>query len=136
MRTGRMKKRRYSNEFKITTVKSNVSALMKPTYVVRLMFEWSGGCLWCGNDAARKKFDVGPIEGVLPLSEATRAELVELSEWHDGALNWASPQDPSPWSAEEFQRFEVAAQDIKSKLERELGPEFEIVYVRLGDAST
>lgn len=31
----------------------------EPRYHLRLMFEWGGGCLWSGNDAARDAFDVG-----------------------------------------------------------------------------
>lgn len=41
---------------------------MGPQFIVRLMFEWGGGCLWGGNDAARATFDVGPIEERLPAS--------------------------------------------------------------------
>ncbi len=44
----------------------------EPRYHVRLMFEWRGGTLWGGNDAAYDAFDVGPIEDELPLSDATR----------------------------------------------------------------
>jgi hypothetical protein len=104
---------------------------MGARYVVRLMFEWGGGCLWCGNDAARETFDVGPIEQKLPLSLATRQRLVELAAWHDGALNWESPQEPSPWSAEEWKRFERAATVVLAAVRAELGPEFEVVYVLL-----
>lgn len=100
------------------------------------MFEWGGGCIWCGNDAALEKFDVGPIEDVLPLSEAIKSELQAMTEWHDKALDWRYPPDPSPWSEEEFNRFDVAANAIKSKLELELGPEFEVAYERLGAAVT
>lgn len=100
-------------------------------FVVRLMFEWGGGCLWCGNDAARAAFDVGPIEEQLALSLATRQRLVELSAWHDGALDWEYPPDPSPWSAEERERFEQAAADALAIVRSELGPEFEVLYVPL-----
>src|SRR5690348_1620283 len=68
-----------------------------PRYVVRLMFEWGGGCLWGGNRATNEAFDVGPIEDRLPLSPDTRRRLEALSSWHDGALNWEYPPDPSPW---------------------------------------
>jgi hypothetical protein len=40
---------------------------MGARFAVPLMLEWGGGCLWGGNDAARERFDVGPIEDVLPL---------------------------------------------------------------------
>ncbi|SFC48657.1 hypothetical protein SAMN05421848_1599 [Kushneria avicenniae] len=97
-------------------------------YRVRLMFEWGGGCIWCGNDAARERFSVGSIEENLPLSEATLQKLHALTAWHDKALNWDYPPDPSPWSQEEFRAFETAAHDMRSRLQTELGPEFEVVY--------
>lgn len=64
-------------------------------YRVRLMFEWGGGCLWCGNNIARDKFSVGPIEERLPLSNEVQAMLNELSQWHDTSLNWDYPPDPA-----------------------------------------
>jgi hypothetical protein len=101
-------------------------------YVVRLMFEWGGGCLWCGNDAARDAFDAGPIEERLPLSDGLRAHLLELSAWHDGALNWAYPPDPGPWTPRDNTAFDNAAHDALGRIRAELGGEFEVVYVRLG----
>jgi len=104
---------------------------MTAKYVVRLMFEWGGGCLWCGNDAARKAFDVGPIEERLPLSPGILRRLEELTAWHNTALDWDYPPDPSPWSQEERERFELAAHDIHEAIVSELGPDFEVVYVPL-----
>ncbi len=104
---------------------------MGARFVVRLMFEWGGGCLWCGNDAARAAFGVGPVEDRLPLSPTTRQRLVELSAWHDGALDRKYPPDPSPWSAEERNQFERAAGEVLAVVRAELKPEFEVVYVPL-----
>lgn len=104
---------------------------MPPRYTVRLMFEWGGGSLWCGNDAARDAFGVGNIEDELPLSAETRRRLEELSVWHDTALNWDYPPDPGPWTPEEEARFDRAAQEILQTLRAELGSDFEVVYGRL-----
>src|SRR5262245_4288684 len=104
---------------------------MGARYDVRLMFEWRGGCLWCGSDAARAAFDVGPIEDQWPRSPGTRRQLVELSAWHDGALNWDDPPAPSPWSSDERERFERAAAEVLAAVRAEVGPEFEVVYVPL-----
>jgi hypothetical protein len=104
---------------------------MGARFVVRLMFEWGGGSLWAGNDAARERFAVGPIEDVLPLTQDTRRRLRELSAWHDGALNWDYPPDPSPWSAAERERFERAADVLLSIIRSELGSEFQVVYQEL-----
>ncbi|MCC5884775.1 MAG: hypothetical protein JJU25_19320 [Halomonas sp.] len=101
---------------------------MQTIYKVRLMFEWGGGCIWCGNDAALERFDVGPIEEKISLSEATLQELDILSIWHDKALNWEYPPDPSPWSQAEFKEFEAAALAMRAKLQAELGASFEVIY--------
>jgi hypothetical protein len=101
---------------------------MPPRYEVRLMFEWGGGYLWCGNDAARDAFDVGPIEDRLPLSAETRQRLEELSVWHDTALDWDDPAGPSPWAPEEDARFERAAAEILERVRAELGPDFAVEY--------
>jgi hypothetical protein len=95
------------------------------------MFEWGGGCVWCGDEITREAFDVGPIEDILSLSEATKRELGEMSAWHDQSLNQHYPPDPSPWSRDEINRFEVAAQLMRQRLQAELGPDFEVIYVPL-----
>jgi hypothetical protein len=104
---------------------------MPAKHVVRLMFEWGGGCLWCGNDAALDIFGVGPIEGRLPLSPGVCRRLEELTAWHDTALNWDYPPDPGSWSPEEYELFERAALGILDEIRSELGSDFEVVYDRL-----
>jgi hypothetical protein len=101
---------------------------MTARYVVRLMFEWGGGCLWCGNDAARDAFDVGPIDDRLPLGDETRRRLDELSVWHDTALDRDDPAGPGPWSADEQARFDRAAAEVLERLRAELGPDFQVEY--------
>jgi hypothetical protein len=104
---------------------------MTAPFRIRLMFEWGGGCLWCGNDAALERFDVGPIEDLLPLSPSTLQRLEALSAWHDRSLNWEYPPDPGPWSAEEHVKFESAARAVLDDLRSELGQEYEVVYEAL-----
>jgi hypothetical protein len=95
------------------------------------MFAWGGGCLWCGNDAARDAFDVGPVEDRLALSAGTRKRLEELSVWHDTALDWDDPAGPSAWTPDEDARFDHAASEILERIRQELGREFEVAYTRL-----
>lgn len=102
--------------------------MTQPRYHLKLMFEWRGGCLWAGNDAALKAFDVGEIEDKLPLSDETRQRLEELSVWHDTALDWDDPGGPSPWTAEEYERFVRAAREVLERVRAELGPEFSVEY--------
>ncbi len=96
------------------------------------MFEWGGGCIWCGNDAARDAFDVGPIEARLPLSSKVTQRLHKLTEWHDRSLNWDYPPDPGPWTREEYEAFEKEAMEALSDIRSELGHDFEVVYKPLG----
>jgi hypothetical protein len=92
------------------------------------MFEWGGGYLWCGNDAARERFGVGPLESELALAPETLRRLEELSAWHDRALDWDDPPAPSPWTAQEREQFDVAAREALKRIRTELGPDFEVVY--------
>ncbi|HEU4883061.1 MAG TPA: hypothetical protein VFT45_12465 [Longimicrobium sp.] len=102
-----------------------------PRYAVRLMFEWGGGCQWCGNDAAREACGVGPIEDRLPLSPETRARLDELSAWHDTSLDRDDPAGPGPWPPDEYARFKQAAAEILESIRAQLGPDFTVDYIRL-----
>ena len=95
---------------------------------LRLMFEWGGGFLWCGNQAARERFEVGPVENRLPLPDALRARLEALGEWHEGALNRDDPGGPGFWDAEEDARFDAAAEELRQALADALGPDFQIDY--------
>lgn len=104
---------------------------MASKHVVRLMFEWGGGCLWCGNDEARASFGVGPLEDRLSLSDSLRQRLLEMTKWHEGSLNWDYPPDPGPWSPEEYIRFEKAATEVLAVVQEELGSEFEVIYEQL-----
>jgi hypothetical protein len=99
---------------------------MPPRYRLRLMFEWGGGCLWSGNEAALRAFDVGHIEDRLPLSAETLARLEELSIWHDTSLDWDDPAGPGPWSADEYARFNRAAAEVLESIRAELGPDFQV----------
>lgn len=104
---------------------------LNSVFQIRLMFEWGGGALWCGNDEARSKFGVGPIEDALPISYRIRSQLLDLTKWHDTALNWEYPPDPSSWSEEEWVCFNSAAEIALHEIQTELGPSFEVKYVPL-----
>lgn len=112
-------------------MKAVTSETPLPRYHLRLMLEWGGGCLWCGNDAARDAFDVGPIEDRLPLSDTTRQRLDELTRWHDTSLDWDDPAGPGPWTPDEYERFELAAAEILDTIRSQLGPEFLVEYTHL-----
>jgi hypothetical protein len=106
----------------------SMAPMQTPRYRIRLMFEWGGGSLWCGNDVAQSRFGVGPIEGRLPLSAATCERLDELSRWHDRSLNEEYPPDPGPWTAEEEARFAAAAEELRAAIQAEMGEDFDVTY--------
>ena len=102
---------------------------------IRLMFEWGGGSLWAGDDAARARFDVGPLDDALDLPDALRSRLDALSVRHDTALDWDDPAGPSPWTDSERAAFdtdaEVLRRDLSAHLATHLGPSVALVYVPL-----
>ncbi|WP_221033409.1 hypothetical protein, partial [Pseudomonas cichorii] len=106
---------------------------MPEIFRIRLMFEWGGGALWCGNEAALARFSVGPIEEKLPLSSTTLERLDEMTCLHDRALNWDYPPDPGTWSAAEYIEFDDAAETLLAVIQEELGIGFEVVYERVSD---
>jgi hypothetical protein len=100
-------------------------------YVLCFFFEWGGGCLWPGNEAAYRDFELGPydlcVPCPLPLSATVLERCRRIAEWHDSSLNWDYPPDPGPWRQPECDRFNAAAEDLLADIRRELGPEFKVI---------
>jgi hypothetical protein len=90
-------------------------------YRARFFFDaGSGTVLWSANDEARDRFDY-PIElDRLPVSDDLRAELVRLVEEYDTSLDWDYPPNPTPWSAEQCDRFNNAVRSARARLQVEL----------------
>jgi hypothetical protein len=87
----------------------------------------SGTVLWSANDETRDRFDY-PIElDQLPISEELRGELVRLVEEYDTSLDWDYPPDPTPWSAQQCDRFTKAVRSALARLQVELREDWEIV---------
>ncbi|MFD9408707.1 hypothetical protein ACFWBN_17055 [Streptomyces sp. NPDC059989] len=57
----------------------------------------------------------------LPISLATRAELVRLCEWYETSIDWDYPPGPSPWPEEQWELFRQQADTALADLRRELG---------------
>lgn len=99
-------------------------------YELRFFFEWGddSASIWCGNQAARDRFDVGPIVfDELGLSEALQQLLRELGDEYQTSLNWDYPPDPSPWTQEQKESFLRRSEAAYQQLVMELGDEY-IVY--------
>lgn len=96
---------------------------------IRFFYDWCvDSPFWCGNDVARDKFDVGPIEPEeLGLSIQTSERVRALAKWHDTALNWTYPSDPGPWRQEECDRFNAAVDSLLETVRAELSEEYELI---------
>lgn len=94
---------------------------------LRLFFEWGGGALWCGNDAAAQRFGVGPVEDRLDLPHPLLARIRALSAHHDTALNWSDPAAAGPWTQKDHDDFRLQVERLRTEIAETLGPEFDIV---------
>ena len=87
----------------------------------------SGTCLWAGDDAARERFGYAIDAETLPLSPATRDALDTLIRRHDESIDWDDPAGPSPWTADEHERFSTDVRAVLDRVRSELGPGFDVV---------
>ena len=89
--------------------------------------------MWGMNKAAQSAFGgYSNLEATLPLSQRTKAKLVELTKVHDGALDWSDPGGRSPWSKEQFTKFETEALAILLDVQTELGDDYLVWYEPIG----
>jgi hypothetical protein len=100
-------------------------------YLLHFWFDWGAGCLWPGNEAMRRDFDLGPYDALdtcpLPLSQEILSRCKQLTTWHDQSLNWDYPSDPGPWRQTECDRFNAAAAALFTDIRAELGSDFEVI---------
>ena len=95
----------------------------------KLRYFFSAGsdiCLWSENSEARERFDYPVKLSQLNLSENLQRKALHLMEWYDTSIGWSYPPNPSPWSEEERERFDLAAQQLYEELCESLGIEFSI----------
>jgi hypothetical protein len=96
-------------------------------YLLRYFFDpGSGVCLWSANDAARNKFSYPVNHNALSLSVNLVKQVNHIISWHDTAIDWESPANPSPWSDDERGVFNAAAQRLYTSLKMALGSDFDI----------
>lgn len=100
-------------------------------YKINFWFEWGmdTACLWCGNQAARDRFDVGPIDfDKLGLSEDLQETLRQLGDEYQDSLDWDYPPDPSPWTQAHKDDFLRRAEAAYQRVVSELGEDYEVIY--------
>ena len=91
--------------------------------------------MWGMSEATKSAFGgYSNLESTLPLSKETKAKLAKLIDVHDTALDWANPAGPSPWSKDDFDKFEAEALAILKAIQTELGDQFLVWYDPVGTA--
>ncbi len=109
-------------------------------FVLRYFFEYgAGGCLWAANEETYEKLGSGPVDSVcydqegsitleprVALSDVARSLRDKLDFEHSGYLNPVYPPDPSLWTQNMCERFNLGVDQLLELLKQELGSEYEI----------
>ena len=93
-------------------------------YEFRFWFEHGGFCVWGMNAAAKEKYGYAIRNENLPISAELRDTLDALEVHYGGCLDWAVPQNPSPWTQEEREQFRANARKAHVRLQEELGADY------------
>lgn len=113
-----------------------------PTYRLRFFFDnGCGGCLWCGNEAAYEKFDVGPLdaeifdlngkvsqEARIKLPDSIKKKVLELDKLFSESLSREDPAGNSIWDKSQWENFYSQARELHKEISNILGDDFEIIY--------
>jgi hypothetical protein len=90
----------------------------------------SGVCLWGANAATVEAFGYPIDTRRLPLTDNLRYALEALIAVFNTSIDWDYPPGPSPWSAEQWQRWRQSGNELLARLRAELGTGWEIHDVR------
>jgi len=113
-----------------------------PTYRLRFFFDYGcGGCLWCDNEAAYEKYDVGTLdaeiydlngkvsqEARIKLPDPTKRKVLALDKLHCESLNWEDPAGESMWDKSQWENFHLQTRELHKEISNILGEDFEIIY--------
>ncbi|MDM3858823.1 MAG: hypothetical protein PT118_03040 [Aphanizomenon gracile PMC644.10] len=91
---------------------------------IKLMADYECYPLWWVN--SDKAGDIDPE--TLPLSQETITRLQKWADIYDAKLNWEDPGNSPGFSAEEKTAFEEEGISLWKQLQKELAPNYEIVY--------
>jgi hypothetical protein len=96
-------------------------------YRARFWFDpGSGVCLWGADTATVEAFNYPIDTRRLPLTDNLRYALDALIAIFNTSIDWDYPPDPSPWSAEQWQRWRQSGDELLIRLRAELGAGWEI----------
>ena len=116
---------------------------LKATYRLRFFFDYQcESCLWCDNDAAYEKYDVGPIDATyydkdgkvsrepkINLPTELKEKVIYLSNLFDSSLNWDDPKEPEPtWTSEKQSEFDTKSKELHKEICEFLGHDYEVIY--------
>ncbi|MCK6691149.1 MAG: hypothetical protein L6Q97_03485 [Thermoanaerobaculia bacterium] len=102
-----------------------------PIYRFDFYFDYfAGGCLWPADDVTWEQFGSGPVDtdSRINLPEHLLRRIKELDARLPESLNQNDPGGPSPWAAEEWQRFKTQADHLYEDILAALGPGFKITH--------
>ena len=102
-----------------------------PVYRLDFFFDYyAGGCLWPADDVTWEQFGTGPVDtdSRINLPEQLLQRIKELDAWLPDSLDQNDPGGPSPWTAEEWERFKKQADRLYEDILATLGPGFKITH--------
>ena len=94
------------------------------TKTIKLMLDYQCSPLWWYE--TDKTGNIDPT--TLPLSEETIQRLEALKKANDNSLNWDNPADSGEADSEEIDYFEREGISLWQQLQKELYPDYEVVY--------
>lgn len=113
-----------------------------PTFRLRFFFDYGcGGCLWCDNEAAYKKYGVGTLdaetydlngkvsqEARIKLPDLTKQKVLALDKLYCESLNWEDPGGDSMWNKSQLDNLHSQIRELYDEISNILGDDFEIIY--------
>ena len=112
----------------------------KEKIVLRFFIEYGAGCLWPGNDEARK-YNLGCFneaiydlegnvleEATITLPEQIEKENNRLIELYWESFNQENPTGPSLWDEKQWTNFYRQTKDLYKEVCKFLGSEIAVIY--------
>ena len=119
-----------------------MSNVKTPTFRLRFFFDYGcGGNLWCDNEAAYEKYDVGTLgaeiydlngkvnqKARIKLPDLTKQKVLALDKLCSKSLNLENPAGDSMWNKSQWDNFHSNTNELHKEISNILGEDFEIIY--------